>query len=121
MAFTLKNIPQPTMLKQAVSIGIVYGEGEQLNIGCIALSIVRVLHLPQYPDIECIYASAIQEKKENDFWETMLWLVPLRYITSIRIGFAEPGAKFLAPLKQMYIWQDKPAPKNQMPEDKFKE
>ncbi len=121
MTYNVKNIPEPQPSKSTVAIEFEYGDLKQ-ELGCVALSIVRILHPPQYPIvIDCFYVSALQSEKKKDWFETFLWLIPLQYVTNVRNWRPTKADKFIRPTNQMFISPDKPVPANRMTEDTIRE
>jgi hypothetical protein len=119
--YNVKNIPEPQPSKYTFAIDFEYGDWKQ-ELGCIAFSIVRILHPPEYPiAVNSFYVAALQSEKKKDWWETMLWLIPLQYITNVRKWRPTKADKFIRPTNQMFIRPDKPAPANRMPEDRIRE
>lgn len=112
MTYTTQNLPAPRPLTQPVSILCKFEAGE-VEIGCVALSLVQVEEPPKFPLAECIYAVVVQDKVGGEF-STVTYLVPITFVVNVRMGFLEPGAVFQPPLRMLLMTPDKPAPLDRM-------
>lgn len=112
MTYTTQNLPPPHPLTQPVSILFKFGAGE-VEIGCVALSLVQVEEPSKFPLAECIYAVVVQDKVGKEF-STVTYLVPISFVVNVRMGFLEPGAVFQPPHRMLLMTPDMPAPMERM-------
>jgi len=119
MTCDINTLPEPERVQKFIGVDVNY-DGK-LDLECIGLSLVRIFHPPEYPDIECLYARALQTKKAPDVAETALYIVPLEYVTKLDMIALPKGLRFVPGNMQFFIALDKPPAKNRMPVARIKD
>jgi len=101
--------------RNQTQLDVSYGGG-LLELECLGLSLVRIMKLPEYPDVLCLNIRAVQALLGDNKVETIFYVVPIKFVTKLELAALPKGLRFQPPTKKMFVPADKTPPKNPMPE-----